>query len=356
MKNRARIICSGAFQKTCFTTETLRLVLCGAVFLSVYLLFPVSVCAQSLLADTPDAVLQTATLENIALTQIMRESNYLCPTWQPWALGFGLGGVARPDNTPALGRYEQGAGGFLVGADRMVTESSRIGVYFAYDNTSLNAQAVSLADPAGVNVSERTTTDNYLWGAYGKKNFSHGYLLGTAGLGFGDTYFNQDTISLRTSSWRGLFYGELGTQFRWNQTFFEPYAGLQYYFNQYIAAEDSFSPVPNRYQGMNLGSLRNVLGIRVKQVIPLSTAHVTLDALGMWYHEYLNSTTGPAQVLTAAGTQVNIPTANLGRDWAICGTAVTWEFQHFKIWASYYVLTNSVETINMGQGGLSYCW
>ena len=320
--------------------------------------------AQFLYGTAGKVNLQTATLENIMLLQNVRDTDYYCPGRQGWFSGWGAGGYGRYESAETLqvrdARYTQNMGGFLMGVDQSLSDSFRAGAFFSYSNTVLDETVGTsfLQDNRHINMH------NYFWGGYGRKDLQNFYLLGT--LSGGCVRLNESVTytpplllaqRMQTNSWRALVYGEIGKEYRLGQTLFQPFWGLQYFYNGFEEADyhDEDGTLSYQIEEMATNSFRNIVGLRIaRDLVKTQTGFLKLDCIGFWYHEYLNNASmGVARIVGSTQSSEAIYT---GRDGAILAPTVTWKRGNFRMWAGYILMFNEREAINLGQGGLAYCF
>ncbi|MDO4574339.1 MAG: autotransporter outer membrane beta-barrel domain-containing protein [Planctomycetia bacterium] len=337
--------------------------------------------AQFLYATAGKANLQTSTLENIMLLQNVRDVDYSCPDCQTWFTGYGFGGFAdgistgsaeaaevidpvtenKSDLTIYDSHYTQATGGFLLGGDKNFSDSCRAGLFFAYNN---NVQE-SVAITPFLQTTQRINMHNYFWGGYGRKDFRRCYLMGTLAGGYsrlGETvrYQPDDLIpdnNAKTGSWRALTYGEIGTEIRIGRSLFQPFWGIQYFYNGYDNAVFTVEgSTLTEFAPLKTNSLRNILGIRyARDLLHTTQGFLKFDCLGFWYHEYLsNEDMGIAKIQANEAQQATAVYS--GRDWAVIAPTLTYRNNNWRIWAGYIVMFNEYETINLGQGGIALCF
>lgn len=341
------------------------------ILVLVTFIFPSFLQAQVAYSTAGHATLQTATLENIMLLQNMRNSQYYCPGVQTWFTGYGAGGYTAGESRwryPWVeqtneAKLHQGIGGFLLGGDKFLSEDLRAGLFFSYNNTHLENATPDNSPLLDNNVWETVNTNNYFWGGYWRKNLPLGYFLGSMMGGY--SHLNDkmegtyENIEGKSDAWRALVYGELGTEFQFLHTTLQPFWGLQYYYNAYDAAEVGNEFLRYTFGELETNSLRNIIGLRLSQKFyDIGNGYMTFDMLAFWYHEFLdfNNIGNMDIALTGQTPFLNYTGIDAGRDWAILAPTLEWQIGGLRLWAGYIVLFNLDETIQLGQGGVAYCW
>lgn len=329
--------------------------------------------AQFLYPSSSKLGLQSATLENVILLQNLRNTDNPCPGRNSWFAGYGAGGNSRGevvyDNTvleiPFDTKYTEQFGGFLIGSDADLGSDSRLGAFFAY-NSSRQMETQNFWD-------EKVNIDNYFWGLYGRKDFKNIYFLGTAAIGhshLNESYDSQSPLVDwhyfgKSNAWRAFVYGEVGTEYRIGNFSIQPFWGLQYYYSSFGSFESTDtpdSPLTLIFPALHTNSFRNVLGIRLADTFWLDDQQsVQFSCAAFWFHEYMDlDEIGGGTVIgiepARAPTYSIYSQQNAGRDWCVLTPTIEWKKGDFRIWAGYIVLFNERETIQMGQGGLAYCW
>ena len=345
--------------------RTLRIVFWNTILISM--LSAPQIHAQFLYGTAGKASLQTATLENVMLLQNVRDVDYNCQACQGWFTGYGSGGYAEGTSysttTPRTlydAEYSQETGGFLTGFDRSLSETCRSGLFFAYNSNVLDETSVNPV----VTSNQHLDMNNYFWGGSGRKDFQHCYLLGTLAGGY--TRLNESVTytpqilpndTMQNNSWRALAYGEVGQEYLVGQTLVQPFWGLQYFYSGYDEAEfyDENGDLALRLENLDTNSLRNVLGLRIaRDLYRTEDGFIKLDCIGFWYHEFLGrEDLGVAKVV---GSNQIAEAVWSGRDWAVIAPTLNFKYKNLRMWAGYIVMFNENEAINLGQGGLAYCF
>ncbi|MCE9606357.1 MAG: autotransporter outer membrane beta-barrel domain-containing protein [Planctomycetia bacterium] len=110
--------------------------------------------------------------------------------------------------------------------------------------------------------------------------------------------------------------------------------------------------------GTDSHALRSLLGLRTSRPWVTRGGQVIAPQLrALWLHEYLNPATTLNAGFASAGGSFNTQGLNMGRDWAVLGTGLTWQAnRHLSAFANYDVQTNANQTFNVGSGGLQWVW
>ncbi|MBQ4142287.1 MAG: autotransporter outer membrane beta-barrel domain-containing protein [Thermoguttaceae bacterium] len=309
-----------------------------------------SVSAQTLYPSVPLVGVQSATLENIMLLQNLRDTDRPCIGRNSWTIGYGTGGVMRGNvQTPAgadPNRFETSFGGILTGTDLNFGTTSRLGAFFAYDSVTLK----------NASDSEKANADQYLWGLYGRKDWSGGYFMGTGAIGHGrlrqKTFSENSTLEAlgETNAWRAYAYGELGTEFRFSSVIFQPFWGLQYYHaSSGSETADPADPALLSLPALETNSFQNVVGVRFAGTFWKNDVHsLCAHCSAFWFHEFLT--------MDDLGGTDSISAQDVGRDWFIIAPTLEWTIGNFRIWSGYIAMVNDRETLHLGQGGFAFCW
>ncbi|MDO4570722.1 MAG: autotransporter outer membrane beta-barrel domain-containing protein [Planctomycetia bacterium] len=350
-----------------------RYVLLLYAFMLVFSALQSPLCAQFLYTSSPKLGLQSATLENIMVLQTLRDADHQCPDRHSWFTGYGAGGNSRGDviyDNESLRlvydtKYDESFGGFLLGTDANLSDDCRLGAFFAY-NSSVQTETQNFWD-------EKTNVDNYFWGLYGRKDIEGVYFLGTAAIGHShldESYESQSPLvdwqySGESNAWRAFVYGEMGTEYRIGSLAIQPFWGLQYYYSSFGSFSSTSSPdrpLMLTFPALRTNSFRNVLGIRLASDVWQDGDNlINLNCAAFWFHEFLDlDAIGGGTVVGVepprAPVYTTISQQNAGRDWVVLTPTFEWKKGAFRLWAGYIALFNERETIQMGQGGVGYCW
>lgn len=289
--------------------------------------------------------------------------NECCPAWSAWFSGFGLGGSVKSDGNAVLDNMDYSLGGSLVAVERQIADMTRFGFYYSYGQSYINQDVVA-------GVENTVNTKNNLWGSYFMMNDGIAYTTLTGAIGY-DDYEAQRAIQIggiaanargNHDGWQSAVYVEHGVNLGGPRVLVQPYGALQYiYLRQGSFAESGAGDYGLRVGGIDLHSLRTILGGRLARTACIGGSMVTLEGRGLWMHELLDETTGivDAQLI---GSAAGIPSfaisgANLGRDWAVVGTGVNWQVgARMSFFANYDAQINSQQVFHVGSGGVQMAW
>jgi uncharacterized protein with beta-barrel porin domain len=273
-------------------------------------------------------------------------------TRNTWVVGYGLGGDADGDGN-ATG-LDYGMGGSMVGIDAYWNRGHRIGLYGGYVGTGINSNG-----GAGRNEINGGQIGTYITG----RNGIHYYTI-ISGLQF-DGYDSVRQINpgfaARASydGWQGFSYLERGLVLyhsgRWScQTF----AGLQYvHTRQNGFTETGDEEVNLSVAGVDDDSLRSLLGIRAQTSVRGRT-NMTPEFRAAWVHEFLD-TDSPivARLGSVGGGGFVVNGLDLGRDWALVGTGLNFDFgRGWSVQANYDAQVNEHQAFHIGSGSLQKTW
>ncbi len=352
-------------------TLRLEFILWFLLVLRLFFLCPASVQAQMLYPSSQGLGLQSATLENIMILQQLRNTETPCIGYNAWAAAYGLGGYSRGEveyryRFNEETQFDKSLGGSLFGFDTNLGASSRLGAFFTY-NSSRQTNESSFNE-------EKMNVNNYLWGLYGRKEEESFYLMGTAGIGharMNEHYASTTPIipweyNTTSNAWRAFLYGEIGTEMSFGGLNVQPFWGVQYYYASNGSSQDTYydsadDPSTIGFPSLEMNSLRNVLGIRLAQTLwAEENRAIQLNCLSFWYHEFLNlKNLGGGNIGFGDSTIQDsffYSWQNSGRDWAVIAPTVEWKIGNLRLWGGYIALFNSQEVLQVGQGGIAYCW
>ena len=277
-----------------------------------------------------------------------------CSQWDSWAIGYGLGGNASTDGNAHGFGYS--IGGTLIGLDRYLSADDKVGMFFAYGRTHVGLN--------GLNAS--ANVDNSLIGGYFTREVCRDYYTLAGGFGV-DSYTVQRNIQFgeisRTANgdhngWQSAVYLERGRTFCWNQYALQPYGALQYiHLAQNGFTESDAQSLNLKAGNIDTDSFRTLLGLRAMR--PLGKPGSQVEFRSLWMHELLDPTvtTFDAEFDGIDGPNFAIDGVDLGRDWAILGTSVSWCLrQQCRLFASYDIMVNNQQTFHLASGGLEILW
>jgi uncharacterized protein with beta-barrel porin domain len=270
-----------------------------------------------------------------------------------WVVGYGLGGDASGDDN-ATG-LDYGMGGALVGFDTYWNRGHRIGLYGGYVGTALNTNGGTAR-----NEMNSGQIGTYITGRNGVHYYS--IISGFQFDGYDSVWQISPGFAAQASydGWQGFSYLERGfvlyNSGRWSC---QPFAGLQYvHIRQNGFTETGDDEVALNVDGVDNDSLRSVLGIRTQVRTVPSRRNVMPEFRAAWVHEFLD-TNSPivARFGSVGGAGFVVDGLNLGRDWALVGTGLSfnlgggWSGQ-----ANYDAQMNEHQAFHIGSGSLQKSW
>lgn len=212
-----------------------------------------------------------------------------------WTRAFGSWGRWNSDGNAAT--FWRDTGGFFVGGDLPVMETSRIGLLFGYSRSSFQ-------------VSDRNsfgTSDNYHLGLYGgsqwgdlafRTGFAYTWhtLSSTRSIAFSGF---SDTARGSYAAGTAQVFGELGYGLRWEKASFEPFANVAYVGLQTGGFSETGGAAALTSWGSYTDATFTTLGLRASTDFAVGGVDATAKASAGWRHAFGDTT--PASTLAFAG-------------------------------------------------------
>lgn len=279
------------------------------------------------------------------------------PSSSAWITSYGLGGSAAGDGNAAGLTY--GQGGVLLGVDHWLDESTLVGLYGGYNYARFD----------GDGLPQRVQADSGQFGLYARRNLESRHFMYAGGFGF-DNYDSARTIGIGNfnavasgdyTGWQAVNYFEYGRTFetargiRW-----QPYSALQYVHLRQNGFTETGAGVANlAVGGVDADSLRTIFGLRIERDVRTLRRHtLTPQARIGWLHEYLDTNAAVNNRFAGvAGTGFAAQGLDLGRDWALVGTGLSWRLsRRLTLAGNYDLQTNVNQTFHIGSADLQYVW
>ena len=275
-----------------------------------------------------------------------------------WGVVYGTGGHTRYDGS-AYG-YDQSFVGGMVGLDKLYGCSTRAGIYTSYGEGRISS-----------NLLERSKSKELLVGLYLRKEMYIGYMLLSGGLGY-NQYDTERTISFmdrraasRHNAFVGTVYGERGLEIQGALAKWQPFVGLQYIGNQQRGFTETGAGSLNLSGDITTGnSFRSLLGTRLGRNIA-RTHRGTLALFGQayWAHEFLRTYadftarfSNPNHANYSTDSKFTVSGNDMGRDWAVLGTGLTYDRRNWRLFAGYDISLNKHQVLHTGNAGFVYGW
>ena len=289
--------------------------------------------------------------------------NECCPSWGAWYAGYGLGGNVYSDGNAVQNGMDYSLGGALVAIERQISDMSRFGFYYSYGQSYINQDVVA-------GVPNKVNTKNNLWGSYFMVNDGTAYTTVTGAIGY-DDYEARRNIQIGSivdnaqgnhGGWQSAVYVEHGLNLGGPALLVQPYGALQYiYLRQGSFTESGAGDYGLEVGGIDLHSLRTILGGRLARTLCVGSSQVTVEGRGLWMHELLDQATGivDAQLI---GAGAGIPAfavsgVDLGRDWAVVGMGVNCQLgPRMSVFGSYDAQLNGDQVFHIGSAGAQLVW
>jgi outer membrane autotransporter protein len=273
-----------------------------------------------------------------------------------WVIGYGLGGSASA-NGPAMG-IDYAVGGTQFGLETYLDEVTTLGLYGGYVGSQVNTQGVT----------QQALANSGQLGGYLKRDWSGDYYIVAGGFSF-DEYDSErqvnigplsNTLSGNYSGWQGITYAERGKTFAFGRTELQPYGALQYIHLRQNGFAETGGPSALAVDAVDADSLRSFVGSRLSLPMVTSSGQLIIPQIrASWLHEFLDTNQVANARLGAfgGGTSFAVQGLDLGRDWALVGTGVTWQMtERLSLAGNYDLQTNSAQTFHIGSGTLNYVW
>jgi len=304
-------------------------------------------------AQTP-ADVTLASWENDEL--VIRGQNRLYSRAGSWISGYGLGGTAQGDGNADGFRY--GVGGTQLGIQTQLNDVCSIGGWanLAWSNIQ------------GDQLNEIANVENYHFGTYLTAFDGDDYYMFIGGLGYdhGKVRRQLDVGGVtglaqgQYDGWQANAYLERGLSlhhYGWN---LQPYAALQYLYLRQGSLEETGAGIMNlAVDGLDVHSLRSVIGGRFSHpIVTQGGRRLSPELRAAWLHEFLDTN----QLVSAGfadlgGAGFAVRGLDLGRDWAMLGGGLNYEFQPgARLFGGYDVQFNDNQAFHVGSGGVELLW
>lgn len=307
-------------------------------------------------AQSRSAVQQVSYTQAEPTATLCAASRSRQPAWNGWVEGYGSGGNVESDGNAAAADY--GLGGTQFGLDRFIDRETLLGFYGGYAGSNVASDAPN----------QSTTQNGGRFGSYLRRSFDNDYWLWIGGMGF-DDYGSRRAVQFgglsRTatgdySGWQAASYLERGHTFRRGLTELQPLVALQYfYLRQNAFTESGAGAASLDVAGIDTHSLRVLKGARLRRTFYTPSGGVLAPELrGTWMHEFLDtSTLVTSNFAGTPGSGFSVQGANLGRDWALLGSGLTWQpKRHLSLYGNYDLQASTRQILHIGSGGLQYQW
>ncbi|KZK95101.1 Extracellular serine protease precursor [Pseudovibrio sp. Ad46] len=199
-----------------------------------------------------------------------------------WGQGFGSWGRWN-GNSNAAG-LDQSIGGFLLGGDVQIGESSRLGFFGGYDNSSFEVNGRTSS----------ATADTLHLGAYGGTEF------GPLGVRAGGSYAWHDIDTTRSVAFTGFaenlsgsytvriaqIFGEAGYRFDYAATSLEPFANISYIQLSGDGYSETGGSAALKAGRQTMDSTFTSIGLRAETRANLGQFTAKLSAQAAWQHAF----------------------------------------------------------------------
>ena len=274
-----------------------------------------------------------------------------------WASAFGAGGAA--DDRKGVSGYDYALLGGMFGLELGSNPTQQFGLYYSYNNASLDADA---------NIGETEISSND-FGAYLRWNDGWGYGFVTGGFGAVDYEFERrialgayPTASFdgETDGWTGSIYLERGYTFDLGASALQPYGGLQFthIVMDEFAETGTIGALAIKGLETEYDSLQGVLGVRWLKSTVLGGRLFDFNAYANWTHEFLDANAeGDATLVGGPNGTFRVVGNGVGRDWVYTGLGGTWNFNdRFSAFGGADVQLNGYTTYVNGSAGFKMTW
>ena len=281
--------------------------------------------------------------------------------WTGWTNGLGMFGDTSGNNGRGTFGYDFETYGMSIGIEPTYAMSgNRLGFFYAYNYTDIDTNKT---------IGKGHAKSNF-FGAYGRFVDSMGYTAFVAGFGF-DDYKTNRYVTVNGASgdsrskfdgWQGGFYLERGLSHMALTRFgLQPFVGLQYL---HLSADDFAETGSNPYKlltdSSDVDSLRTNLGLRyARNVSRVKRGNMQMNASVSWMHEFLDADCLMTSKLAVSQnpSTFGVLGNSLGRDWAVLGAGVDWQWRHnVSFYGSYDLQVNAYQTLHIGNVGTRIQW
>lgn len=228
--------------------------------------------------------------------------------YQAWSQGFGSKGAMGGSGVDKLDRS---IGGVLMGADGMLSESLRVGLFGGYGRSSFSEDGRSASADA----------DSYLLGFYGSTavdavRLSFGGSFGLSSIGADrDVAFSSFTDSLHSdyTAMTAQIFGEAAYRVDLGEATIEPFAGLAHvHVSSNGFREDGGVASLSVDDGAYDATFANI-GLRAATTVDVGGTTVRLKGEASWRHAF-GDVTPTASMALAGGSGFDVGGASINRD------------------------------------------
>lgn len=275
--------------------------------------------------------------------------------YNAWVEGWGAGGNIQDDGNAASVNY--GFSGTAFGLDHWVDPEWVVGL----------GGAVTYSDIRAASVASTGNVDGYHLSLYTRKTWGNHYLIAIGGLGYHDYDVTRriavDTVDVTaTGDYFGyefdLFF-EKGWNWRWGETHFQPFIGVQYIALTHNGFTESGAGGLNlTTRRQDFDSLRGTFGARLARQYYYHGRLWTPEFRAQYVQEFLDD--GQSVFSTFAGgnnVAFGVEGVKLGREHAVFGLGLTGQLSdRTKIYGNYDLQTSRGHIANTGSAGLEVRW
>ncbi|KZK81986.1 Extracellular serine protease precursor [Pseudovibrio sp. Ad13] len=226
-----------------------------------------------------------------------------------WGQGFGSWGRWSGNSNAA--RLDRSIGGFLLGGDVQIGESSRFGFFGGYDNSSFEVNGRTSS----------ATADTLHLGAYGGTEF------GPLGVRAGGSYAWHDIDTTRSVAFTGFtenlsgsytahtaqIFGEAGYRFDFAATSLEPFASISYVQLSSDGYSETGGSAALKADRQTMDSTFTSIGLRAETRANLGQFTAKLSAQAAWQHAFGDVTPVVNQAF-AGGDDFSVASIPIARD------------------------------------------
>ncbi|WP_082830631.1 autotransporter domain-containing protein [Pseudovibrio sp. W74] len=226
-----------------------------------------------------------------------------------WGQGFGSWGRWSGNSNAA--RLDRSIGGFLLGGDVQIGESSRFGFFGGYDNSSFEVNGRTSS----------ATADTLHLGAYGGTEF------GPLGVRAGGSYAWHDIDTTRSVAFTGFtenlsgsytahtaqIFGEAGYRFDFAATSLEPFASISYVQLSSDGYSETGGSAALKADRQTMDSTFTSIGLRAETRANLGQFTAKLSAQAAWQHAF-GDVTPVVNHAFAGGDDFSVASIPIARD------------------------------------------
>lgn len=231
--------------------------------------------------------------------------------YQAWSQGFGSKGSTDGSGVDALDRS---TGGLLMGADGMLSDKVRLGLFGGYGRSSFSENGQSASADA----------DSYLLGFYGSSvldavRLSFGGSFGVSSITADrDVAFSSFTNSLHSdyTAMTAQLFGEAAYRVDLGQSMLEPFAGLAQVHVSTNGFHEDGGVAALSVEGDGYDLTYTNVGLRAATSMDLNGTTVRLKGEAAWRHAF-GDVTPEASTSLAGGSAFDVRGASAARDTAV---------------------------------------